>query len=385
MDIMTHVYRIRNFTDYFETSESRKRSGPMEWVKMRTKHDGRGFRRVTRLQHSVHALLGWYLILQVAAKMPVRGLLADLDGPLDADDLADKTLIPKKAFQSALTSLCDEEIGWLEKLEWDPEASFSDNLARLGIKTAHNGRERHATARDGTQRHATARGGTNETAEKEESSLGRPARDGTERHATARDGTQRHATARNGTERGTEITESTEIRVPLPSPKGDSAPEPSADDLIRDADKAKQIICAQILNGKNAARPWSYEATNNLARLLPLPRSDIETIARFRAIPKDEAVPELKYRRDPITETPLMQFWGDELLRAQTYLQKAASRPEKKKEPELWPELFVWLNGNPELVVPDSFWKLGRDQQQEYHDNIEAYRDSLKPKPTEVL
>ncbi len=376
MDVMmTHVYRIRNFTEYFETSESRKRSGPMEWVKMRTKHDGRGFRRVTRLQNSVHALAGWYLILQVAAKMPVRGLLADLDGPLDADDLSDKTLIPKKAFQTALTSLCDEKIGWIEKLDWDSEATFDANLSRLGIP-------RQTTARTGRQRHAPADNGTPRIAEKEQSTLGRPADNGTHRQTTADNGTHRQTTAHVGIQRE---DKSTEIRVPLPSPKGDNAPEPSADDLIRNAEEAKQLICAKILNGKNPARPWSYDALANLARLLPLPRSDIETIARFRAIPKDEAVPELKWRRDPITETPLMQFWGDELLRAETYLQKINGRAEKKKEPERWRELFVWLTGNPEIVMPESFWKLGRDQQQEYHENIEAYRDSLKPKPTEAL
>ncbi len=49
----------------------------------------------------------------------------------------------------------------------------------------------------------------------------------------------------------------------------------------------------------------------------------------------------------------------------------------KIKEPEQWRELFQWLSDNPEtLYLPDSFWKLGRDQQQEYHQNIEAFQTS---------
>lgn len=49
--------------------------------------------------------------------MPTRGILADGDGPLDADDLADKTSFPVEIFEIALEVLVDPKFGWLEILE----------------------------------------------------------------------------------------------------------------------------------------------------------------------------------------------------------------------------------------------------------------------------
>lgn len=376
LNMMTHVYRIRNWHEHFETYESRKRVKPLDWVPMKTKHDGRGFRRVTRHPHAVNALLGWYMILQVAAKMPIRGLLADLDGPLDAVDLSDKTNLPKRIFQSAFTSLIDDQIGWLEKLPWNSERDFRQNCGDLLWPA---GTPAFLLEPAG----GTARRSKSQQDQNDNGSLGNVLGDAGEPADRSKPAGQPADASRSQHEPDgySHIAEhSIAKHVPLPSPKGDSAPEPSADDLIRNAEEAKQIICAKILNGKNAARPWSYDAMNNLARLLPLPRAEVETIARFRAIPKDDAVPELKYRREPITETALMQFWGDEHLRAHTYLQKINGRSEKKKEPEQWRELFRWLSDTPEtLHLPDSFWKLGRDQQQEYHQNIAAFQASPEP------
>ncbi len=172
--------------------------------------------------------------------------------------------------------------------------------------------------------------------------------------------------------------------TPSPAPAPTRAQEPSAD-LIESAEEAKREICVKILK-QDPSIHWSYEAIENLARRLPLARGEIDDIDIWRSIPKDEDVPELKFRRETITETALMKYWGDELHRARAYLQKINGRSEKKKEPEQWRELFRWLSDSPDaLHLPASFWGLGRDQQQEYHQNITAFQASLKPQPAEVV
>jgi hypothetical protein len=52
--------------------------------------------------------------VEVASKMPVRGVLEDSDGSLDADDLAMKTGFPCEIFEIALDVLVTPKIGWME-------------------------------------------------------------------------------------------------------------------------------------------------------------------------------------------------------------------------------------------------------------------------------
>jgi hypothetical protein len=74
----------------------------------------KGFRRVAKHERCVELFAAWILIIQVASKMPERGLL--VDGPLDAEDLADKTGFPAEIFHLAFTVLTEPKIGWLERV-----------------------------------------------------------------------------------------------------------------------------------------------------------------------------------------------------------------------------------------------------------------------------
>jgi hypothetical protein len=73
----------------------------------------------------------------VASKCPTRGILEDDDGPLTADDLADKTGFPVEYFRKAFNVLTQKEIGWLECDE------HQENLleAQDGILKFQGGRE----------------------------------------------------------------------------------------------------------------------------------------------------------------------------------------------------------------------------------------------------
>ena len=112
------TYRIKDWDKYYEKSQGR-RCEKMSWVAVPNKHDGKGYRRVARHERAVELFTAWILIVQVASKMPVRGLLVDADGPLDAEDLADKTGYPATIFNLAFSVLVEAKIGWLERVAGD--------------------------------------------------------------------------------------------------------------------------------------------------------------------------------------------------------------------------------------------------------------------------
>ena len=112
---MSQCYRIKNWRDLFETPESRKRSTALPWVAIPTKHDGKGYRRLVR-EFGPAVYGAWVMICAVAAKCPERGTLADADGPLSADDIADKTDCPVAVIEQALAAVSSDRIGWMESV-----------------------------------------------------------------------------------------------------------------------------------------------------------------------------------------------------------------------------------------------------------------------------
>jgi hypothetical protein len=113
------VYSIRAWNEHFEVSQSRKRKHALNWVALPTKHDGKSFRRLMMMSDGLEIYGAWVLLVQVAAKCPVRGILADADGPLDSADLAIKTGCRQELFDKALKILSAERIGWLVVAEWE--------------------------------------------------------------------------------------------------------------------------------------------------------------------------------------------------------------------------------------------------------------------------
>lgn len=143
---MAVIYEIRDWERCYTVSQNRKNDPdkPLPWVAMRTKHDGKGYRRVMR-QPDAMALLGaWMLIVEVAAKCPTHGVLSDSDGPLTAIDLADKTGGDEETFERALQVFSSKGIEWLTTTTL-PERYQS-------IRTTERyGTERNETRRDGTE------------------------------------------------------------------------------------------------------------------------------------------------------------------------------------------------------------------------------------------
>lgn len=115
IQLMTPTYRIKNWNEHFEISQSRQCKGmKMSWVAIPNKHDGKSYRRLVRLPEFGNVFAAWILIIETASKQKVRGTLADVDGPITAEDLADGTGMEQKWFELAFEVLADDKIGWLE-------------------------------------------------------------------------------------------------------------------------------------------------------------------------------------------------------------------------------------------------------------------------------
>lgn len=117
---MPVVYAVRDWELHFEKAQTRK-CETMRWIPVPNKHDGKSYRRLMRHANGPALYGAWILILEVASKCPLqRGVLADENGPLDADDLEDKTDCAAAVFREAFDVLVSDKIGWLVRSEYQP-------------------------------------------------------------------------------------------------------------------------------------------------------------------------------------------------------------------------------------------------------------------------
>ena len=111
------AYQITNWDQHYEVAQGRK-CGTMKWLACPNTHDGNGYEGVAGHKKGVELFCAWMLILQVASKMPKRGLLvADSGKPLTAKNLAFRTRFPVDIFELALDELCKPDIGWIERID----------------------------------------------------------------------------------------------------------------------------------------------------------------------------------------------------------------------------------------------------------------------------
>ena len=146
------LYSIRDWERHFENAQSRKVDS-LHWVRMPTKHDGKSFRRIMLRDDAGDIFSAWVLIVQVAAKCPTRGVLADHDGPLDETDLAIKTGFRASIFAKALNVLANKDIGWLVVAGYQLATTLLPTEERRGEK-----REKNSCGEDATEGTANANG-----------------------------------------------------------------------------------------------------------------------------------------------------------------------------------------------------------------------------------
>lgn len=112
---MNKTYAIKNWEHWFENAQSTRYKN-ISWVPIPNKHDGKGYRRITILPdgNNIIVFTAWVLLVQIASKMPVRGVLADETGALDFEDFEAMTGYPSTMFQTAIPFLLHKKIDWLE-------------------------------------------------------------------------------------------------------------------------------------------------------------------------------------------------------------------------------------------------------------------------------
>ena len=125
---MTFLYRIRDWEKHFEKAQTRTVSR-VSWVPFPVKHDGLGFRRLMARENGLALLGAWTLIVQVAAKCPTRGVLADERGAIGPEDLALMTGGNAVIFGEALGTLSTPQIGWMECLPAELLADYQPAIS----------------------------------------------------------------------------------------------------------------------------------------------------------------------------------------------------------------------------------------------------------------
>ena len=103
---------INNWAENFEKSDN-KRLKKMKWIAVPTSFDDKQFRKLSKMPDGIIIFGVWILLLELAAKMPIRGILKDKDGDLSFDDMELMTGFPAKHFKSAIKVLSSDEVGWL--------------------------------------------------------------------------------------------------------------------------------------------------------------------------------------------------------------------------------------------------------------------------------
>ncbi len=131
---MAEIYSVHNWDVHYENSESRKVK-TCRYVCTPNKHDGRGYGRMMAHPESERLFAAWNAIIQVASKMPSRGILKDQDGPLTPQDMAFKTRLKAETFQIAFSFFSDQSMGWMDKsseISQSPEISGDAGKNPLG-------------------------------------------------------------------------------------------------------------------------------------------------------------------------------------------------------------------------------------------------------------
>jgi len=105
---------IKNFKEHYEKSDNKKVK-EMKWLSLPIKFEGLKYRRLMKMSNGMEILGVWIVLLQLSAKMPVRGVLANHDGDLTLEDIELMTDCPLKSLKKAIPVLSSKDIGWISE------------------------------------------------------------------------------------------------------------------------------------------------------------------------------------------------------------------------------------------------------------------------------
>lgn len=111
------AYRIRHWGNgMFERARSRARRLPVVSVSTRT--DELWFLRMMNIDPTASLFGCWILVVELAAKCPIHGLLADESGPFDIPRMAFELSLNERTLSDAIAVLCSEKLGLVEEVEY---------------------------------------------------------------------------------------------------------------------------------------------------------------------------------------------------------------------------------------------------------------------------
>lgn len=101
---------IMDWDKNFETAQSRKVSH-LNWVSIPNNLGSRAYRKIMLQDNGIEIFGVWILLVQIASRAPIRGILADEDGAYSLEDLEVYSDCPKEKFATAIPILAS--IGWI--------------------------------------------------------------------------------------------------------------------------------------------------------------------------------------------------------------------------------------------------------------------------------
>lgn len=375
---MPELITIPNWDRDFENAKSRTIERPT-FICVQNHFDGKKIRRLQNHRKSLELYGAFHAICAVASKCIYRGVLFDHDGPITALDLSAKTGFPAGPLQFAITELAKIGIGLLEihPIEFiNGKWELPDTVRTWAV---HQGSRRTWKAPRDTSRSSADSGGL----QPEDTPLPATVNSSEPPRASADAGdTSRPRKTADNRESPLNRTEGKGTEGDPPTvPQGGTGEiafeslSPKAKEELRAATKIR--VCNFVtFKGKNPSRPWGYAALCAMERHLPIPEEEFAAVEWFHNLAPADEVQELKARRQ--SETTLFENWSDEVTRANAYRKKnhaanGTGGVVKKEEPARWREFFRWHYSNPEIVLPETFDGLGRDQRAEYEKNFAAF------------
>lgn len=249
------LYRITGWEEFFENCESRK-VRKLTFVCVPNKHDGKGFGKVRKLPQPFEVLGAWKLIVEIASKQPIRGVLADEQGPMSAQDLADMTAMDVLPFERALQELSAREIGWItaERFKRDNNPDTSGKAPDASGRFRRNAESEKNTDLE-----------TPSNRVNRENLPTRPDASGDYPDASGYIGTKGEGREGNGREE------------PPTAPQGGQG--------LR-APEALKRICA--IFGRDPNRRLGYEAEHDLAMICPIPEHEMAVVEWFYRLQPSE-------------------------------------------------------------------------------------------------
>lgn len=146
--VACQCYAVAHWGIEYENNVTRKLKF-LKWIPTPVNHDGLGYRVVISGKDGERILAAWYLILQVAARSPVRGVLASETMPYEPRHLAIMTGAKSATFTEALRVLSEPEIGWLIRVTWPLfEKDIKRNAAGVAWHTSGDSPDKPAESPD---------------------------------------------------------------------------------------------------------------------------------------------------------------------------------------------------------------------------------------------